>query len=615
MKKWLTHLDMTLTIISGLLMILGFILSFNGADGTLWFIFSFLVGGFFSAKEGAEELIYEKHLNVDVLMILAAIGACLIGNWAEGALLIFIFSLAESLETMAMQKSKNAIESLLSLTPNTARRLNGTTIEEVPCDDLMIGDIIQVPKGQIVPIDGELVSPYALLNQSSITGESIPVEKNVDDVVYGGTLNESDAFNMRVTVTNDNTLFSRIIKLVEQAQSTPSKTASLIERIEDTYVKAVLIAVPLFMIVMHLVFQLSLHDAFYRGMVLLTVASPCALVASATPATLSAISRATKNNILFKGGVALDHTSRIRAIVFDKTGTLTTGHMRVATTHYFADEDFVNGMVLLAEQQSTHPIAKAIQAHLKDTPLLNVSSINEITGNGFEVATDDNVYRIGKVGFAHCDENAKTMVNQLQSTGATVILMSSPTQTLGAFAIEDTIKPHTNSVIDTLKALNVTPIMMTGDQEKSARYVAEQLGIERVYANCLPEDKNGLIKTLQNEFEQVAMVGDGVNDAPALAQANVSFAMGSGSDIAMETADVVLIRDDLSQIPFSIGLSIALKRIITQNIIFSLGMIALLIITNILQIINLPIGVIGHEGSTILVILNGLRLLFYQTKS
>lgn len=605
---------MTLTVISGILMILGFILSFSGIEATWLFIASFVIGGFFSAKEGYEELVHERHLNVDVLMILAAIGACIIGNWAEGALLIFIFSLAESLETLAMQKSQSAIEKMMSLAPNTAQLVTENGLKEVSCDDLQIGDIIQVAKGQIVAIDGNLVGQYALINESSVTGESVPVEKNQDDVVYGGTLNEGENIQVRVSVLSKDTLFSRIIKLVEQAQSTPSKTASFIENIEDTYVKIILFSVPVFIVAMHFLMGLDWYSAFYRGMVLLTVASPCALVASATPATLSAISRATKNHILFKGGITLDKTSGLKAVVFDKTGTLTTGKMTVVDSVYFEDKTIVNNIVYSVEQLSTHPIATALKTHLSSAETLSFEKSQEVVGHGFEVVYNGLTYRVGKIGFAHVSNELNTEIKALEETGATIIFVSEGNRTLGYFALRDTIKSNAKTIITALKSLNIHTIMLTGDQERPAQFVANELGIDTVKANCLPQDKSRLVGELQQVYGSVGMVGDGINDAPALALADVSFAMGSGSDIAMETADVVLMRDDLSQIPFAIDLSKALKKIIKQNIIFSLSVIALLLVTNILQLISLPLGVVGHEGSTILVILNGLRLLWYKQK-
>lgn len=611
-KKLMSNINMTLTVISGILMIVGFVISALGQEATILFILSFIIGGFFSAKEGYEELVHERHLNVDVLMILAAIGACIIGNWAEGALLIFIFSLAESLETLAMQKSQSAIEKMMSLAPNTAQLVTESGLKEVPCNDLQIGDIIQVAKGQTIAIDGDLINSYALINEASVTGESVPVEKRQNDVVYGGTLNEGETIQIRVAVLSKDTLFSRIIKLVEQAQSTPSKTASFIENIEDTYVKVVLFSVPVFIIAMHFLMGLDWNSAFYRGMVLLTVASPCALVASATPATLSAISRATKNHILFKGGITLDKTSGLRAIVFDKTGTLTTGKMTVVDSAYFTEQSFVDSLVYSVEQLSTHPVAIALKSHLSGAETITFEQSQEVVGHGFEVVYNGETYRVGKIGFSHVSNALNPEVKVLEETGATIIFVSSSTETLGYFALRDTIKSNAKAIIASLKSLNIHTVMLTGDQERPAQFVAKELGIDSVKANCLPQDKSRIVEELQQMYGAVGMVGDGINDAPALALSDVSFAMGSGSDVAMETSDVVLMRDDLSQIPFAIHLSKALKKIIKQNIVFSLSIIAILLVTNILQLISLPLGVVGHEGSTILVILNGLRLLWYK---
>ncbi|WP_124057509.1 heavy metal translocating P-type ATPase [Vaginisenegalia massiliensis] len=625
-SQWIrTHIEMTLTIISGLLILIGFyFLSIHQTSiSTAIFILAFALGGYHSVKSGYQELIHEHHLSVDILMLLAAIGACLIGYWLEGALLIFIFSLSESLETMAMEKSKNAIAELMNLTPDLARVYQADgTIQEIATQELKIGDRLQVRKGEAIPIDGSLLSPEALINEAAITGEPLPVNKKTGEAVIGGTINQGNSFDMTVTVENDATLFAKIIKLVEEAQSSPSKTASFIEKIEDSYVKGVLIGVPVFILLTHYAFAWSWSDAFYRGMVLLTVASPCALVASATPATLAAISRAAKKGMIFKGGDSIDTANRLQAIVFDKTGTLTQGVPEVVEAYYHdpSQKELIDQLVKTSESLSTHPIAGALLRYLTDYSPIKLDSVEDHTGQGFELVYQGQTWLIGKKSFALANEIHSTMTQadiekaeELESQGNTVIFVSQDHQFKAFYALQDQAKPESKETIAILNQMGIHTIMLTGDNQLTAEFIARQLGIEQVRANCMPDQKASIIKELQETYPSLAMVGDGINDAPALATANLGIAMGSGTDIAMETADVVLMQDDLRQLPFAIGLSKKMTQIIKQNIIFSLSVIALLILSNIFKMINLPLGVVGHEGSTILVILNGLRLLGYST--
>src|SRR5699024_7980125 len=337
MTEWMKqNNEMTLTIISGVMIVIGFMLNTQESSIAVpIFITAFIIGGYYSFLNAYHDLVHEKKLNVDILMILAAIGASIIGYWAEGSLLIFIFSLAESLETMSIAKTSEAITELMKVTPNTARKYteNGNILE-VEAADLKVGDRLQVRKGEAIPIDGVLDVEAAGVNEAANTGEPLAVTKYQGDEVIGETINEEAAFDMIVTVEDQNTLFSKIIRMVEEAQESPSKTDSKIQQIEDTYVKIVLFSVPLFIILMPLVFNWTCEEAFYRGMVLLTVASPCALVASVAPANLSAISRSARNGILFKGGDVIDRTTDVKAVVFDKTGTLTKGQPEVVESFY-----------------------------------------------------------------------------------------------------------------------------------------------------------------------------------------------------------------------------------------------------------------------------------------
>ncbi|HFI0148275.1 TPA: heavy metal translocating P-type ATPase [Streptococcus suis] len=613
------HTQILTTSLCLLFILVGILLLQTGQGwAPILFILAFVIGGYQSAKEGISELIFDKHLSVDLLMILAAIGSGLIGYWMEGALLIFIFSLSSTLEELAMEKSKNAIAALMNMTPPTARKIeeNGD-ITVLDTAAIRIGDLLQVRKGDTVPLDATLISEQSIFDESMITGEPLPAEKAAGAAVIGGTINQGPTVTVQVTAEKGDALFDKIVQMVENAQESKSKTATFIENMEDTYVKVVLVVVPLFILFAHFALDWDWLTAFYRGMILLTIASPCALVASSSPATLSAISRAARKGMIIKGGDIADKIANLEAIVFDKTGTLTIGKPEVVGATYLGDEELIKQVVQAVEKQSSHPIAQALMNYTADSSAIALQSLEDVTGKGLVAGYEGDSWKIGKAGFvvdslvSPLSADLLAQIDEAESTGKTLVYVSQNDVLAAIFMVEDSLKPESKQLIAQLKEMGVTPILLTGDQEKTARYVASQVGIDRVIANCLPTDKAAVIQKLQTEFASVGMVGDGINDAPALAQANVSYAMGSGTDIAMESADIVLM-EDLTRIPYSIRLSKKMRGIIKQNIIFALSVIVLLIISNLFQSINLPIGVVGHEGSTILVILNGLRLLYFK---
>lgn len=606
------------TLFCGLLLILGWIVQKVGFSFyPLIYTLGMLFGGFYQAKNGLIETFHEKKLNVDLLMILAALGACTIHYWFEGAMLTFIFSLSGALEEYTTNQSKKEIANLVNLQPETALLLSadGHTTE-VRVDQLTIGATLLVPKGSTIPIDGTLLDPYATIDEAAITGESIPAEKKQHDSLFGGTLNSGNALQMTVTTASQDTLFSKIIRLVNEAQNTPSKTASFIEKIEDRYVKLVLVLVPLMIFLPYLFLGWTWEESFYRGMVLLVVASPCALVASATPATLAAISNGAKNGVLFKGGIFLEKLADLKAIAFDKTGTLTNGKP-IVTDHFFLDKEATPHMVNIVsaiERQSTHPLADALYAFFKEesTDSLPELEINDLTGLGMSAQEGSTTWRIGKESFALQQALQPAIyetISQLQEQGKTIIFLSANYQLVGYFALLDVPKASAKATIAYFRSQNIHTTMITGDQKKTAEAIATKLTIDEVHANCLPEEKTRIIKEQQATYGINAMVGDGVNDAPALANSSIGIAMGQGTDIAIDIADVVLMQNDLEKLQTSHELSLKLKKIVTQNIVFSVFVISLLILSNFFQMVSLPLGVIGHEGSTILVILNGLRLL------
>lgn len=569
----------------------------------LYYIAIFFLG-FYASKSAVVETIEEKAPNVDLLMILAAIGAVVINFESEGAALLLIFATAEVLEDYATNKSTSAISELMAQVPETAQILkeNGE-VTTVATEDVQIGDTVVVSKGEQVPIDGR-IDRKAIINEAALTGESIPVEKSAEAEAFAGTLNEGNVFYLKVTKASDETVFSNIIRMVEEAQSRPSRVSKFIDRIESKYVISVLVLVPFFIFFMYSILSIPFEEAFYRGMVFLTVASPCALVASATPATLSAISNGAKNGILFKGGAAMEALSTMETLYTDKTGTLTHGEFKVDDYHL---PDAVLKEVIYMEQQSSHPIAKAIVSAFKEVDLSTVNpdeEVNEIAGSGVQKGD----IRIGKpMVFRDCN-NFKNY-RQFLEKGNTIILVAQGDTVIGHFSLSDQIRRQSAEAVKQFRKEGIEVTLLTGDNQEVAEKVASQVGVDHYIAGMRPEDKITYVKDSQNKKEVVGMIGDGINDAPALANADIGIAMGSGSSVAMESSDVVVVQNDLSRLFYSYKLSRRLNKIILQNVIFSITVIVLLIVLNLFGILGLPLAVLFHEGSTILVILNGLRLI------
>ncbi|HZG73351.1 MAG TPA: heavy metal translocating P-type ATPase [Chondromyces sp.] len=612
------HLELIAALVSGILILVGWALGKNDASSAsvTCYLLAFVIGGFAKAKEGIEDTIENKELNVEMLMIFAAIGSAIIGYWTEGAILIFIFAVSGALETYTMNKSQKEISALMELQPEEAVRINDGIEERVHVSKLEIGDLILVKPGERIPADGRIIKGQTTIDEAAITGESIPVGKSIQADVFAGTVNITGSINIEVTKPSTDTLFQKIIQLVQSAQSEKSPSQQFIEKFEGTYVKIVLLVVLLMMFVPHFVLGWSWTETFYRAMVLLVVASPCALVASIMPATLSAISNGARNGILFKGGAHLESLSNLKAIAFDKTGTLTKGKPEV--TDVIVREGLTEKELLKTaatiESQSNHPLAQAIVkfANAQHISFTSPDQLEDVSGWGVKAVIDGKEWRIGKADFVGRESAysfASGTASELAEQGKTIVFIQDEQGIAGMVALKDVIREETRKALELLKAEGIRTIMLTGDNEKTARAIAEEANVEGYIAECLPAHKVDHLKVLMKKYGTVAMVGDGINDAPALATANIGIAMGEGSDVALETADIVLMKNDLPKIAEAIRLSKKMKRIVKQNIIFSISVIMLLIISNFLQILDLPFGVIGHEGSTILVILNGLRLL------
>lgn len=584
------------TLIGGLLL--------PGTISNLLFYSSIYFLGYFATKNALHDTIVERKLNVDLLMILAALGACFIRYESEGAILLLIFAFSGLLEEYANSRSSQAIESLMNQVPDTAQLLleNGS-IEEVAVTSLKINNIILVPKGAQIPIDG-ITDRQVILNESALTGESLSVVKEKGEEVFAGTLNEGDAFRLTVNKLAHETVFSNIIHLVKEAQSRPSKTAKFIDQIENRYVIAVLIAVPLLIAILYFGNGLSFQEAFYRGMVFLTVASPCALVASVTPATLAAISNGAKNGVLFKGGATLEALSTMTTLFSDKTGTLTYGEFRVVE---YSIPDELLPTVVFMEQSSTHPIAKAIAKYFLDVSVLSVNQndlIEELAGIGLKMGK----IQIGKPQKFIDKIGYDRYMDKINPEYTTVLIVNQEI-VVGYISLEDSMRETAITAVKGLKDAGVGVVLLTGDNAFVAGNIAAKAGIDVVHSELLPKDKLGVITQAQVKGEIVGMIGDGINDAPALAQADIGIAMGSGSSVAVESSDIVMVKNDLDKLLYSFKLSQKLNRLIRYNVGFAIAVIVLLVALNVMGVMPLPLAVICHEGSTLLVILNGLRLL------
>jgi len=581
------------------------------------YLLAFAVGGFVKAKEGLHTLIAERDLDVNLLMIVAAIGAASIGYWTEGAVLIFIFSLSGALESYTMERSRRDISSLMDLKPETAIRYQDGTETIVAVEQLEVGDLVLVKPGERIPADGIVKEGTSAVNQASITGESIPVDKTAGDDVFAGTLNGQGALLIEVTQPSNSTLFAKIIRLVQEAQSEKPASQMFIERFERIYARSIILATLLLIAAPPFLLDWSWKQTLYKAMVFLVVASPCALVASIMPAMLSAISNSARKGLLFKGGAHLENLARIKVIAFDKTGTLTNG--RPIVTDLIAFQGYTETEMLQAaasiESLSEHPLAKAIVQKAKEQglPLERPTELQALTGWGVQAEWKGETWRIGKptmLGHDLLTAELDSVIDRLEQQGKTVTVIHNSHTVVGIIALQDSIRAQAKQAIAEIKKLGIEVVMLTGDQKRTAQTIAREAGIHLVYSELLPEDKVNRIKDLKRTYGQVAMVGDGVNDTPALAAATVGIAMGgTGSDAALETADLVLMNDDIEKIAAAIALGKRTKTVVKQNMIFAIAVIACLITANFISGIALPLGVVGHEGSTILVILNGLRLL------
>jgi len=553
--------------------------------------------------------------SIHLLMTLGAVGAIIIGEYSEAALLIIIFASAHYLEEYAQNKSKREILSLIKLNPTKARLIkDDDSIEVVEVSTLKIGDRLKVLNGDQVPTDGIILSGRTTIDQASITGESIPVEKSIDDEVYGATINGEGTFTMEVSKNNNETVFAKILQLVKEAQTNISRTAAFIKKLEPIYVTIVLIVAPLFYLMGAYLLKWDPELSFYRTMVLLIGASPCALAVTDIPSTLSAISNLARNGVLFKGGSYLSNFNDIDTIAFDKTGTLTMGKPVVTDVYFIAElseeaQLELIGLVLAMEEKSNHPLAKAILNHYNQKDILDLD-VENVIGVGLKARHNENHYQISKPGaFDDVQADITEIRSQFEGEGKTVMFVAKNGVVNMIIAVLDQEKPSAKAAIAYFHGQNIHTVLITGDTLRTGQAIGKKLGIDEIRAEILPAEKAQIIIDLKKDKRVVAMVGDGVNDAPALVHADIGIAMGEGTDIAIEVSDVVLMKNDLSKIVYTHKVAKKLRRIIWQNIIFAMGVVLLLMVVNVLGLINMTWAVFVHEGSTVLVLINGLRLL------
>ena len=618
---WAERRELVFSVASGLLLLAGWLGSPAGAPSFVWlglYLGAYAFGGFFTLRDAAQSL-RAKRFEIDTLMLVAAAGAAALGEWAEGALLLFLFSLGHALEHMAMDRARRAIEALADLAPKTALvRRDGAEIE-VPVEKLLRGDRVIVKPGQRLPADGKVAEGDSAVDQSPVTGESVPVDKAPGDAVFAGTINGESVLVVEVTRLAMETTLARMVRLVSEAQTQKSPTQQFTDRFERTFVPIVLAGAALLIAVPPLL-GLPFAEAFYRAMAVLVAASPCALAIGTPAAVLSAVARAARGGVLIKGGAHLENLGAVTAIAFDKTGTITEGRPRLTDIAAFGvPEDELLALAASLESRSGHPLARAIVAAARNRGLRweEATATESVTGKGIRATLGSRRVEIGNLKFfagEAVSAEVQSQVQRLESAGRTTMLVRAEGRFAGILGLMDTPREGVREVLGRLKSLGVVKtVMLTGDNERVARAVAEQVGLGEVRASLLPEQKLEAVARLVEEHGRVAMVGDGVNDAPALARATIGIAMGgAGTDVALETADVVLMADDLGKLPFALALSEAARRVIRQNLSVSLGVVAVLIPATLFGWAGIGLAVLIHEGSTIAVVLNALRLLAYR---
>ncbi|NBH03486.1 heavy metal translocating P-type ATPase [Amycolatopsis sp. SID8362] len=592
----------------------------GGPEWSWWALYlaCYAAGGWEPGWAGLQAL-REKTLDVDLLMVAAAIGAAAIGQVLDGALLIVIFATSGALEALATARTEDSVRGLLDLAPETATRITGDDEVVVPVIELAVGDVVLVRPGERIPADGTVAAGASEVDQATITGEPLPVDKAVGDEVFAGTLNGTGSMRVRVARRAEDSVVARIATLVEQAGQTKARTQLFIEKVEQRY-SIGMVAATVAIFVLPLLWGEALQDSLLRAMTFMIVASPCAVVLATMPPLLAAIANAGRHGVLAKSAVVLEQLAATTQVAFDKTGTLTCGTPELAEVRVLPGagmgETEVLRLAAAAERLSEHPLADAVvgAARARGLRLPGAEEFSAQPGRGVSALVDGHFLRIGSPAALMPDEvdaNAVATIEEIQQRGQTAVLVLSEKQVVAVLAVSDQTRPEASAAVAALTRLTgKSPVLLTGDNHATAARLAGEVGIRDARAGLLPENKVAAVRELEAAGARVTVVGDGVNDAPALAAAHAGIAMGgAGSDVTLQTADAVVVRDDLSTIPALIALARRARRVVIANLVIAATFIAVLVLWDLIGTLPLPLGVAGHEGSTVIVGLNGLRLL------
>ena len=605
---------------SGILFALGHVfewLSFSPTIVTITYMVGAVIAGYEIAILAYKSLVKRHTLGPAMLVCIACVASFIIGHPEEGAAVTFLYYIAEFLEDYAEDRAKRSIKSLVEIAPDTARVKVGDKEEIRNVDEVNIGDIVIVKPGDKVPLDGEVISGSSSVNQASITGESVPVLKEVGDNVFSGTVNEEGYLEIKVTTAAKDSVISKIVTLVKRSQLNRSETETLVERIAKYYTPIMMIGAVCVAFIPPLLFGQDLIDWVYKALSLLVISCPCAFLISTPVGMVSAITSATRNGVIIKGSTYVEEMRNIKAVIFDKTGTLTEGKLKLSQVNNldenYSEEDIVKIAASL-ENQSSHPIAKAVVEYADENNIIFdfIEDFRNVPGKGIVATINGEQYYAANEALIEGSsfDISQDEINRYYSEGKTLIFVGNSKKLLGIITVSDKLRDNASEVIADLKNQGVKTFMLTGDNKGAAKSVASEIGVDYVYSNLMPEDKLNILDTIRNKFGDVAMVGDGINDAPALARSNIGIAMGAaGSDVAIETADIALMQDDISKLPYLFSLSRKTMGIIKQNISIAIIIKLLCVVLAVMGIITLMMSVgFGDVGLTILVILNSFRI-------
>jgi len=618
-KPLIANRPIQIIVVSGLLFVLGHVfelLSFDTTIITATYMLGAIIAGYEIAVSAYKSLVKKHTIGPAMLMCIACVASFIIGHPEEGAAVTFLYYIAEFLEDYSEFRARRSIKSLVEIAPDTARLKVGDKEEIKNVDEINIGDIVIVKPGDKVPLDGEIVFGSSSINQASITGESVPVLKNVGDEVFSGTVNEDGYLEVKVTTAAKDSMISKIVTLVKSSQLNRSETETMVERVAKYYTPVMMIGAICVALLPPLLFGQNLTDWVYKALSLLVISCPCAFLISTPVGMVSAITSATRNGVIIKGSTYVEEMRNIKAVIFDKTGTLTEGKLKLSDIRVldenYSEEDIVRIAASL-ESESSHPIAQAVVNYASDEniALTHVEEFKNVPGKGILANINGEQYYAANEPLIE-GSSFDISMDEIKSyaEGKTVIFVGNAQNLMAIITVSDKIRDNASEVMADLKGQGVQTIMLTGDNKLAAKSVASEIGIDYVYANLLPQDKLNLLDTIRNKFGDVAMVGDGINDAPALARANIGIAMGAaGSDVAIETADVALMQDDISKLPYLFSLSRKTMGIIKQNITLAIAIKFLCAVLAIVGIITLMMSVgVGDLGLTLFVILNSFRI-------